>query len=64
MLFLYYLSVTYSITESNNPPKATKFLGTTNPYYELSISLLLNKEPAYVVLTLDSEDSFISFLHI
>jgi hypothetical protein len=39
-------------------------LGSTNSRYASLISSLLNKEPTYVVLTLDLEDISVSFLHV
>jgi len=41
-----------------------KMLGATNLRYNSSISSLSNKEPMYVVLTSDSEDIPVSFLHV
>jgi hypothetical protein len=38
-----------------------KRLSITNLRYASLILLLLNKEPTYVVLTLDLEDIFVSF---
>jgi hypothetical protein len=40
------------------------FLSVTNLYYNSSISLLLNKEPIYVVLASNSEDILVLFLHV
>ena len=54
----------YSTIKLPNPLNCPKKLGSTNSYYASSISSLSNKEPAYVVLTSDSEDISISFLHI
>jgi hypothetical protein len=39
-------------------------LSSTNSRYASLILLLLNKEPTYVVLILDLEDIFVSFLHV
>jgi len=58
------LIVTYSTIELPNLSNCLKKLGSTNSCYASSISSLLNKEPAYVVLTLDLEDISISFLYI
>jgi len=41
-----------------------KRLGSPNLCYNSLISSLLNKEPTYVVLTLDLEDISVSFLHV
>jgi hypothetical protein len=56
--------ITYSITQQLKPPNSSKCLGTTNTSYKFSFSSLLSKEPAYVVLTSDSEVSSTSFLHV
>ena len=54
----------YSTIELPNPSNCLKKLGSTNLCYASLILSLLNKEPAYVVLILDLEDIFVSFLHI
>jgi hypothetical protein len=56
--------ITYSTSKPANPVSRPLFLGTTNLPYAFLILLLLNKEPTYVVLTLDLEDISISFLHV
>jgi len=56
--------VTYSTTESVNPLSWSKSLGSTNSHYKSLISSLLNKEPTYVVLTSNLEDTSVSFLHV
>ena len=54
----------YSTIELPNPSNCPKKLGSTNSCYVFLISLLSNKEPAYVVLILDLEDISIFFLYV
>jgi hypothetical protein len=56
--------ITYSITEWIKSPSGSKRLGSSNLCYASLILSLLNKGPIYVVLTSDSEDASISFLHV
>jgi hypothetical protein len=56
--------ITYSISEPATSVSRPLFRGTTNTCYESLISSLLNKEPAYVVLGSNLEDTSVSFLHV
>jgi hypothetical protein len=56
--------ITYPTITLVNPSPWSKRLSSTNLCYASSILLLLNKEPTYVVLTLDLEDISVSFLHL
>jgi len=56
--------ITYSTTKSVNPLSRSKSLGSTNSHYNSLISSLLNKDPTYVVLISNSEDTSVSFLHV
>jgi hypothetical protein len=54
----------YSTTEPAKAPSRPFLLGMTNSCYTSSFLLLLDKEPMYVVLASNSEDTSISFSHL
>jgi hypothetical protein len=63
-VFMSSLSITCSIIELVTSSSWSKMLGSPNSCYASSIPLLSNREPTYVVLTSDSEDISVSFLHV